>query len=152
MFFKFHVCIPSEDGWERGKGFILKKNLIVLFLILTTSSLYAFNWSINDYIEKCSIVYQKQIYDTDRETMGYCMGVLKGTIAGIITTRSLETGKQKTPECLFNNKSTKFWEIQKDVLATMRLHYRQMKSAKKPNTANIAVATTLIELYPCLLD
>jgi len=130
----------------------LKKKLIVLFFILTTSSLYAFDWSTNEYIENCSVVYQKKIADADKEIVGYCMGVLKGTLGGIITTRSLETGKPKIPKCLFDNGNMKFWEIQKNVLATMRLNYKQMKSANEPNTANAAVASALIELYPCLLD
>lgn len=120
--------------------------------MLITSSVYAFDWSTNDYIENCSVVYQKEISDADREIVGYCMGVLKGTLGGIITTRSIETGEIKFPECFLSNGNIKFWEIQKNVLATMRLHYKILNSANTPNTANAAVAFALIELYPCLLD
>ena len=130
----------------------MKKSLIVLFFILTTSSLYAFDWSVNEYIENCSVVHQKKIANTDMEIVGYCMGVLKGTLNGIITIRSIQTGRIKTPKCLFNNGNIKFWELEKNVLAKMRLHYKKMKSANEPNTANAAVASALIELYPCLLD
>jgi len=131
----------------------MKKYLIVLLLwICTTSSLLAFDWSTNEYIENCSAVYQKKIADSDREVIGYCMGVLKGALSGIVLTRSIETGKTKTPMCMFSNVNMKFWEIQKNVLAEMRLKYKNTKSANLPNTANAAVVAALIELYPCLLD
>ncbi len=114
--------------------------------------MFAFDWSTNEYIENCSVVHQKKIADSEMEVVGYCMGVLKGTLSGIIITRSIETGKTKIPICLLNNGNMKFWEIQKNVLAKMRLKYKNIKSANQPNTANAAVASALIELYPCLLD
>ena len=131
----------------------MKKYLMLsFFYIFTTSTVSAFDWSINDYIENCSVVHQKKIANADLEIVGYCMRVLKGTLGGIIATRSIERGKFKIPMCLFNNGNMKFWEVQKNVLAEMRLNFKNKESASQPNTANVAVASTLIKLYPCLLD
>jgi len=130
----------------------MKKYLLLFFLIYSTSNLLAFDWSTDEYIENCSVIYQKKIADSDREIVGYCMGVLKGTITGIVLTRSIETGKTKTPMCMLSNGNMKFWEIQKNVLAQMRLKFKNIKSSNLPNTANAAVVAALIELYPCLLD
>ena len=130
----------------------MKKILFLLALISYTSTTHAFQWSVNEYIDKCSVVHQKTISESDKETVGYCMGVLKGALAGILVTRSLETGSLKIPECISINGNTSFWDIQKNVLATMRLNYKKFDSANESNTANAAVAFALIELYPCILE
>jgi hypothetical protein len=77
---------------------------------------------------------------------------IKGAFAGILVGKSLETGEFITPNCISFQDKTSFWEIQKDVLATMRLMRKTLESATEPNTANAAVAFALIELRPCLLD
>ena len=73
----------------------MKKILFLLVLISCTSTTYAFQWSVNEYIDNCSVVHQKTISDSDGETVGYCMGVLKGALAGVLVARSLETGSLK---------------------------------------------------------
>ena len=103
----------------------MKKCLLVLVLSLCTSSAYAFQWSVNEYVDNCSIVHQKTIAPDEMETVGYCMGVLKGAFAGILVTKLLETGELNLPDCISINEKTKFWEIQKNVLATMRLNYKK---------------------------
>ena len=128
------------------------KKLLILVLIFSTSTAYAFEWSVNEYIDNCSIVHQKTFSKEDKEIIGYCMGLLKGSFSGILVTKSLETGELKIPSCISTNKKTSFFEIQKNVLATMRLNHKKLKSANELNTANAAVSFALIELYPCLLD
>ena len=130
------------------------KKYFTLLLLLTITSLkvLAFEWSTNEYIKNCSIVYEKKITDSDKEIVGYCMGFLKGALTAIVLTKSLDTGKIKTPMCMFKNGNMTFFEIQKNVLAYMRLHYKNKKSSNLPNSANAAVVASLIELYPCLLN
>ena len=130
----------------------MKKYFLIFVLISCTSTAYAFQWSVSEYIENCSVVHQKTIAEVDKETVGYCMGVLKGAFAGILVTKSLETGEFKTPDCISIYDKTSFWEIQKNVLATMRLNYKKLKTANNPNTANASVSFALIQLYPCLLN
>jgi hypothetical protein len=130
----------------------MKIFLSVLIIVSITSPAYAFQWSVNEYIDNCSVVHQKTIAEEEMETVGYCMGVLKGAFSGILVTKSLETGELKIPGCISINNKNSFWEIQKNVLATMRLNYKKWDSASEPNTANAAVSFALIELYPCLLD
>ena len=120
-------------------------------ILLNMPLAYAHNWSVGEYIEKCSVVHQKTIRTEDEEIVGYCMGVLKGAIAGIMVTESLKTEEMKLPECLLTNGETKFWNIQKDVIATMRINTRGRDILQVPNTANGAVVMALIQLYPCLL-
>ena len=130
----------------------MKKYLFIIALLTWGPSASAFQWSVNEYIEKCSVVHQKSIAESDMETVGYCMGVLKGAFAGILVTKSLETGELEIPDCISLEDKNSYWEIQKDVLATMRLKFKHMESATEPNTANAAVVFALIELRPCLLD
>lgn len=55
----------------------------------------AYQWSVNEYIDNCSLVHQKTIAEEEMGTMGYCMGVLKDAYAGILVTKSLENGEFK---------------------------------------------------------
>ena len=112
----------------------------------------AHDWSANEYIDKCSVVHQKTIRAEDEEIVGYCMGVLKGAIAGIFVSKSLAIGEFKLTECIISGGKTKFWDIQKDVIATMRVNMRGRDIAHVPNTANAAVVMALIQLYPCLQE
>ncbi|WP_373033851.1 hypothetical protein [Sulfurovum sp.] len=130
----------------------MKKHFLIMSIISCISYVHAYEWSVNDYIKNCSIVHQKTISEADKETLGYCMGVLKGSLAGIIVTKSIETGEFKTQNCLLDEERTSFVEIQKNVLATLRLKYKNSKTADDPNTANAAVIFSLIDLYPCLLE
>jgi len=127
-------------------------SMILLFFILSTSEAFSFEWSVNDYIENCSVIHQKKINNTDKETIGYCIGVVKGALAGILVMSSIETQEMKIPECLTTQGRLSFFDIQKNILATMRLNSIEMESADQPNTANTAVAFALLQLYPCLLE
>jgi hypothetical protein len=129
----------------------MKKYFLLFAFLLSTSSSHAFEWSVNEYIKNCSVVHQKRIAAEDKEILGYCMGVLKGTLAGILATKSLESDDIKVPSCLLANGHISNIEIQKKVLAILRLKHTNHISSDKPNTANAAVAFSLFELYPCLL-
>lgn len=84
------------------------------------------------------------------------MGVLKGTLAGIMFPKIMENAANNEmlslPLCIFSDGNQTFWQIQKDVIAKMRLNNKKMGSSSSPNTANAAVMLALLELYPCLLD
>ncbi|MDH5633995.1 MAG: hypothetical protein OEZ10_13530 [Gammaproteobacteria bacterium] len=126
--------------------------LFVFTMLLGTSIVHAFNWSVNEYIEKCSIVHQKNIQPEQMEVVGYCMGVLKGAMSGIFVTRAIDTGEFISPSCISSaeGKNT-FWEMQKNVLAIMQLNDKKLKASSEPDTANAAVVNALFSLYPCLL-
>ncbi len=124
--------------------------LLISVLALFPLKSFAFNWSVNEYIENCSIVYQESISVEEAEIVGYCMGVLKGALAGIVVKRMQDSGVASLPSCISIQDMTKFWEVQKDVLAVMRLNFSKKGSAALPSTANGAVAFSLMELYPCL--
>lgn len=130
----------------------MKKVIAVIVLISCISYAHAFDWSVNEYITNCSVVHQKTLSEVDREILGYCMGVLKGTLTGIVITSSVEAKKFTMPTCIDTDDAPSSVEVQKNVLATMRLKYSSLEIANEPNTANFAVALALIDLYPCLLE
>ncbi len=84
--------------------------------------------------------------------MAYCMGVLKGVVSGLTLSSFIEKKGDEFFPCFFEMGPKKYWDLQKDVLAVMRLEIRDKMIAYSPNTANIAVGMALIKLYPCLLD
>lgn len=130
----------------------MKKYFLLAVFLFWTPFTYAYEWSVNDYIENCSVVHLKTITDAEQKTIGYCMGVLKGAFSGVIVSRSLESGDFQTPSCISSDGQTNFIDVQKNVLATMRLKYKAIEAASEPNTATAAVAYALIELYPCLAN
>lgn len=131
------------------------KWLSILVITLLSSAAWAFDWSAKEYVEHCSVVYQTEISDQDSEIVGYCMGVLKGATAGVIYPKVINaftaSENLELPSCLFSSGKITFWEIQKDVVAKMRLNNRLYESHSLPDTANFAVTLALTELYPCLL-
>jgi hypothetical protein len=48
----------------------------IMVLLSWGFSVNAFQWSVDEYIENCSVVHQKTIAESDKEIVGYCMGVL----------------------------------------------------------------------------
>ena len=129
----------------------MNKYLLAIALMIYFSPGHSFQWSINEYIDNCSVVHQKTISLQEREKLGYCMGVLKGALAGLLVVESYETGELPA-QCVLLNSEGSWFETQKKVLATMRLNFKKWGSASEANTADIAVALALVELYPCLLD
>lgn len=80
------------------------------------------------------------------------MGILKGAMAGILFSKSLEMGEIRLPKCLSNKKKKSFWDIQKDLIAILRLELSRETDPDAPNTAGAAVVVSLLRLYPCLVE
>ena len=134
----------------------MKKYFVLFILTLGMSSTHAFEWSVNEYLENCSVVDQKILSAEDKEIVGYCRGLLKGSLFGIMITSSLESDQMKMPSCLIKDKKKDkeegYLDLQKEVLASIRLKYKNLAIANEPNMANTVVSFTLIDLYPCLIE
>jgi hypothetical protein len=133
----------------------MKKAFVFCFLLVCVSSASAFTWSAEEYVANCSVVHNDKFTMEDREKIAHCIGITKGALAGIATTRFLYDGDPETiyaciPAMLEGNSS--MFDVQKDVNATIRLMAKNLDSAGTRQTAAAAVAMALMELYPCLTE
>ena len=133
---------------------MMKRYIVAVVLLINASTSSAHPWSVNEYLDNCSVVYQKTISADDYETVGYCMGLLKGAMAGLMIAqwaKSRELSLDKL-RCVVIDGERSFFEIQKDVISYMRLNLVKEMNPDIPNTATGAVALSLLALYPCLYE
>ncbi|QIL88801.1 hypothetical protein GNX18_02735 [Microbulbifer sp. SH-1] len=129
----------------------LKNVISISFLLALSPFSFSYEWSASEYVDNCSVVYKSEFTIEDRALLNYCVGVTKGTLSGIIFTKSIESGRPFIPNC-FDASNDKFLNLQKDLVATMRLSNKGLSVAAEPNTANAAVANALLKLLPCLIE
>jgi hypothetical protein len=129
-----------------------KQIFIVAVLIFFSPKSLSFEWSADEFVDNCAVVYSDEFNADQLQILNYCMGVVKGVTSGLLYAKALTNGTEPLLNCIKEMRNISFLSVLKDVVAKMRIQNKDITASNEPNTANASVALALTELNPCLIN